>query len=133
MSYQYAADLQVAMFQALSNDPALTHIPLFDAPSVGTVPQTYMAIGAETVLGGSSKNSAGAEHKVSLSVVTQAQGFHGAKQIAADAERVLAGMPGDAVGAGTIATVNFERARARHGGPDNGRRIDLTFRVFIDG
>lgn len=128
MSYAMAAALQVAVFGRLEGWAALDGVAVVDALPA-QVPETYVLIGAEDVRDASDKSGAGAAHRITVSVVTGAAGFSGAKEIAGAVCDALAEMAGP-MQRGRIVSVRFQRARARRTGDE--RRIDLMFRARLE-
>jgi len=134
MSYGVAAALQTAVYQALVADVtlgALVGSAIYDAVPSGTLPATYVTLGAEDVRDRSDKTGHGAEHALNVSVITDTAGFFAAKQVAAAISDVLV----DAdltLTRGDLVTLTFSRARARREGTGGIRRIDLTFRARVD-
>ncbi len=127
MSYGTAAALQQAVFERLS---ALVDVPVHDAAPEG-LSGTWVLIGPETVRDRSDASGSGAEHQMVLSVISDAEGFLEAKRVAAaisdGLELPLVMARGRAVG------MWFDRAVARRIGAGRTRRIDLTFRVRVEG
>lgn len=130
MSYRGAA-LQSALHGWLTGFAALAGIPVVDALPSGDVPLTYVLIGPEEVRDASDKSGNGAEHRVTLSVISEAAGFFSAKTIAAEI--------GDAMEAtalplpeGRVVSIRFQRAVARRLEAGAARRIDLVYRIRIE-
>lgn len=134
MTYVIAPALQMAVFQHLQADTVLDTMlagALFDAIPPATPPATYVLIGAEEVQDRSDVTGQGAEHKLVLSVVTNATGFLAAKEIAARiCERLDA--PELTLARGRLVGLWFERAEARRVEGDQTRRIDLRFRARVE-
>ena len=134
MSYGMAEVLQVAIYQHLQNDASLTSLiasAIYDEVPAGTLPETYVSLGAETVLDRSDKTGSGAEHRLTISVVSEAAGFAQSKAVAVavsdaldDADLVLT--------RGRLVFLNFDRAAAKRVGSANTRRIDLRFRARVE-
>jgi len=133
MSYAVSSALQTAVFTALTGDAALAAVvgtAIFDAPPEGTVPTTYIMLGPEDVRDLSDRSGQGARHDFTVSVVTDADGFQGAKAVAgAVSDALTAGLP--ALARGRVITLNFLKARARREAAGQVRRIDLTFRARV--
>jgi len=133
MSYAVSSALQKAVFTTLTGDAALAALvgtAIFDAPPSGTVPTTYVTLGPEEVRDLSDKSGQGARHDFSVSVVTDADGFQAAKDVAgAVSDALMAGLP--ALERGRVITLNFLKARARREEAGQIRRIDLTFRARV--
>lgn len=135
MSYAMAAPLQEAVYQHLTGDAGLAALvggAIYDALPAGPVPETYVSIGPEEVRDRSDASGAGALHRFTVSVISEAEGFAGAKAIAAAV--------GDALESGTLVLSRgrvvglwFERASARRTGrAGQVRRIDLRFRAQVE-
>ncbi|MCZ0810702.1 MAG: DUF3168 domain-containing protein [Pseudomonadota bacterium] len=135
MSYGVAAGLQAAIYQRLTQDGALAALvgdAIYDAlPAGDSLPDTYVTLGPEDVRARGDGTGGGAWHRIIISVVTSATGFHGAKQVA--------GAVGDALGTGAmtlergrLVSLRFDRARAAREGSGALRRIDLSFRARIE-
>ncbi len=134
MSYTLAPALQTALFQHLSTDPALTALiggALYDAIPPASPPATYVLIGAEEAFDRSDKTSHGVEHRLTVSVVTNATGFLAAKDIAARICELL-DAPALVLSRGRLVAMWFDRAEARKIEGDQTRRIDLRFRARLE-
>jgi len=134
MSYAMAAALQEAVYQRLAGDAALAALvggAIFDAPPEGDLPTIYVALGAESVRDRSDISGAGAWHRFVVSVITDAAGFHAAKEAAGAVSDALIDAP-LVLTRGRLVALNFERARARRVDRGDKRRIDLTFRARVD-
>ena len=86
MSYATAAALQSALYDRLTSDAAVTALvgsDIYDGIPSGTIPPLYLSLGEETVTDRSDKDGPGARHDVTLTIVTQANGFSNAKVLAA--------------------------------------------------
>jgi len=134
MSYAASAALQAAVYQRLANDPGVTFrvgSAIFDALPSGALPDTYVTLGPEDVRDRSDGTGGGAWHRFTVSVVTQTAGFQGAKAVAAAIGDAL--VDADlSLSRGRLASINFDRARARREGSGQLRRIDLTFRARVE-
>lgn len=131
MTYVLAAPLQTAVFERLSGDSALSAIPVFDAPPTGQPPSLYVALGPEDVRDRSDKTGHAAQHRFSVSVVGDGGGFHVLKQTAASVEEALAVGP-LSLSRGRVVSLRFERAVARRDRNGTRRRVEMTFRAFLD-
>ncbi len=130
MSYAGAAAFQAAVYAHLASDPALAGVAVVDAlpPSAGA--GTFVLIGPEEALDRSDQTGGGAEHRLVVSVITDAEGFAAAKAVAVklsyrlvDADLVLS--------RGTLVALHFRRAVARRLEAGAVRRIDLEFRARV--
>ncbi|WP_283177570.1 DUF3168 domain-containing protein [Gemmobacter sp. 24YEA27] len=130
MSYAAAAALQTAIFQRLSTAPALAGVAVHDAlpPSP---PGLFVLIGPEEVRDASDKLAEGADHRLVLSVISDAEGFLAAKTVSVLISDLMAG-PMPALSRGRLVRLSFDRAVARRIGEGAVRRIDLTFRARIE-
>lgn len=130
MSYRGAA-LQSALHGWLTGLAALDGIPVVDALPSGDVPLTYVLIGPEEVRDASDKSGNGAEHRVTLSVISEAAGFFSAKTIAAEIGDAMeaAALP---LPEGRVVSIRFQRAVARRLEAGAARRIDLVYRIRIE-
>ncbi|TQM94293.1 DUF3168 domain-containing protein [Roseinatronobacter monicus] len=134
MSYVIAPALQIAIFQHLASDSALSAQlggAIYDAIPPATPPATYALIGVEQVLDRSDKSGSGAEHRLTISVVTNASGFLAAKQVAARICELLEA-PNLTLSRGRLVGMWFDRAEARKIEGDQTRRIDLRFRARVE-
>lgn len=133
MSYAISSSLQKAVFSALSANAALAGLvgsAIFDAPPEGPVPATYVTLGPEDVRDLSDKSGRGARHDFTVSVVTDADGFQSAKDVAgAVSDALMNGLP--ALERGRVITLNFLKAKARREAAGQARRIDMTFRARV--
>lgn len=135
MSYQSAGALQQALYDLLTNDPTLTGLlpgGVYDAPLPGTPQGTYGVIGVEDAIDRSDITGPGAEHRVVISVVSDASGFLVAKSAAARISQILPDTQ-PTLSAGRVVAIWFHQARARQVEGGTVRRIDLTFRVRVEG
>jgi hypothetical protein len=131
MSYLAAPALQSALFARLSGAAVLAGVAILDAQPADPVPDTFVLIGPEEVSDASDKSGAGAEHRVTLSVVSSAAGFLVAKEIAAGICTALEG-PSLALAEGRVVSTTFRRAVARRLDGGATRQIDLSFRIRIE-
>lgn len=134
MSYAVSAALQAAVYQRLASDAALTSLigaAVYDALPDGTLPETYVLLGAETSQDASDGTGSGAWHRFTVSVVSEQAGFHTAKSVAAAVNDALV----DAdltLTRGHLVALNFFRARAQREDTGDRRRIDIIFRARVD-
>lgn len=134
MSYGMAAALQAAVYQHLLADPGVSAqvgSNIFDAMPSGAVPTTYVSLGAETVRDRSDASGSGAEHRFTVSVVTDAAGFGAAKSVAAAVSDALRDAP-LVLSRGRLVGLQFVRAAAKRADKGAGRRIDLTFLARVE-
>ena len=131
MSYAAAAALQSAVFAALTAAPALAGISIVDAMPPGTALGTFVLIGPEVAVDQSDGSGPGAEHRMVVSIISDASGFMTAKTVAAAvSDALLAG--GLVLATGHLVSINFQRAVARRLDVGTVRRIDLTFRARVE-
>lgn len=135
MSYAMAGALQAAVYQLLAADTALAALvgdAIYDGLPAGAVPETYVSLGPEAVRDRSDREGAGAQHRFTVSVLSEAQGFASAKAVAAAVCDALEGAV-PALHRGRVVGIWFERARARRtGSAGQIRRIDLNFRARVE-
>lgn len=128
MSYAAAAALQAAIYQRLVL--ALPGIGVFDeVPS--TASGTFVLIGPEDARDQSDKSGAGAEHVLTISVISDSAGFQAAKEIASVVSDDLGG-PVPVLSRGRLVSLLFQRAIARRIDEGDVRRIDMTFRARLE-
>lgn len=134
MSYTSGAALQGAIYGLLAHDPALAALVdgVHDAAPPGTPQGTYVVLGEEEVLDRGDITGPGAEHRLALSVVSDAAGFQRAKLAGARISDLLAGAP-PPLPQGRVVAIWFLDARARRLEGGTVRRIDLRFRVRVEG
>ncbi|WP_377186960.1 DUF3168 domain-containing protein [Ruegeria meonggei] len=135
MSYGVSAALQEAVFQLLSGDAQVGTLAggaIYDAVPAGSVPQTYVTLGPEEVREASDRSGAGAVHRFTVSVVSEAAGFGAAKTLAGAVCDALEGAP-LSLNRGRVVGLWFERASARRTGTGGAiRQIDLRFRARVE-
>jgi hypothetical protein len=131
MSYSAAAALQGAIYQTLSTASGLSGVPVVDAVPSGGGVGTFVLIGPEEVLDQSDKSGGGAEHRIMVSVISDASGFLAAKSVATEISECLVGAT-PLLSVGRIVGIRFLRAVARRLENGDGRRVDLTFRVRVE-
>lgn len=135
MSYGVAAALQAAVFQQLSGDAQVSTLSggaIYDAVPSGVLPQTYVTLGPEEVRDASDRSGAGAVHRFTVSVVSEAAGFGAAKALAGAVCDALEGVA-PALDRGHLVGLWFERASARRTGTGGAiRQIDLRFRARVE-
>lgn len=132
MSYGMAAALQAALFARLSHVDALADWPVLDAPPRGKGEASFVLIGPEDVIDRSDKTGSGAEHRFTVSVISDAAGFQAAKAAAVAISDAL-GEGVLALDRGRMVGLWFQRAVARRLDEGRQRRIDLTFRARLEG
>lgn len=134
MSYGVAAALQAAVYQALAGDAELATLiggAVHDQMPEGPVEGTYVSLGAEEVRDASDQTHRGADHRFTVSVVSDAAGFQTAKTVAGRVSDVLSDAA-PVLTRGRVVTMQFVSARARRVRAGQTRRIDLTFRAIVE-
>lgn len=135
MSYAMAGALQAAVYQQLQSDPGVSALvggAVYDAVPSGELPDVYVVLGTETVRDRSDGESAGAEHRFIVSVLSDAAGFGMAKEVAGAVSDALS-VPPPGLSRGRLVGLWFERAQARRAGKAGRvRRIDLQFRARVE-
>ncbi|QFU08261.1 hypothetical protein PARPLA_02859 [Rhodobacteraceae bacterium THAF1] len=133
MSYATASALQAALYDRLTGDVAVTGLvgtDIYDGIPAGTIPPLYLSLGEETVADRSDKDGPGARHDVTLTIVTQANGFATAKALAGAVSDALLATP-LILSRGHLAGLWFRGATAKRVQKSGTRRIDLRFRAQI--
>jgi hypothetical protein len=131
MSYAGAAALQAAIWQRLTAAPALAGVPVVDQLPTGTGRGTFVLIGPEEAVDRSDQSGGGAEHRLTVSVITDAAGFRAAKDVAVAVSDAL--IDGSlTLARGRLVFLRFQRGVARRLEEGAARRIDLTFRARIE-
>lgn len=133
MSYAMSGVLQAAIYNTLVNDAAVTSAvgaAVYDAVPSGALPDLYIRFGSETARDASDISGAGAEHELSVSVITTTAGFARAKEAAAAVSDALhnADM---LLTRGRLVSLRFVRAKAARIDTVSARQIDLTFRARV--
>ncbi|MBD3766101.1 MAG: DUF3168 domain-containing protein [Rhodobacterales bacterium] len=131
MSYGVAAALQAAIHARLTGWPALAGVAVQDAVPAGGAGETWIQIGAEEVLDASDKTARGAEHRLTVSVISTAAGFLAAKTVAGAVTDALADAD-LALARGHLVALRFRRAVAARVEDGAERRIDLVFAARVD-
>lgn len=135
MSYLSGAALQAAVYGHLSSDAGLIALvgdAIHDAPPPGTPSGSYVVLGPEEVIDRSDVSGPGAEHRFTVSVLSDAAGFLLAKQIAARISEILPDAP-LALSEGRLVGIWFHQAQARRVEGGAVRRIDMRFRARVEG
>lgn len=133
MTYAISGALQAAVYDLLLNDPGLTALigdAVHDAVPGGSLPETYVLLGQEMAKDASDPDGAGAEHRLTLSVITSAPGFSTAKACAAVVCDLLHRTQ-PALSRGRVVDMAFLKAVARRIDGASGRQIDLQFRARV--
>lgn len=131
MSYGAAAALQAAIYSLLSTAPELAGVSIVDAMPAGGGNGTFVLIGPEDVVDQSDKSGQGAEHRILVSVISDANGFLAAKTVAmAVSDCLVDAQPPMTVG--RVVGIRFVKAAAKRLEDGDVRRVDLTFRVRIE-
>lgn len=133
MSYASAAALQGALFQLLTGDAALAALvaAIHDSPPPGTPKGTHVILGEDEALDRGDASGPGAEHRLTVTVVSDAAGFLRAKQAAGRISDLLDQAAPVLPGARLVG-IWFQDARARRLEGGRVRRIDLRFRARVE-
>ncbi|MGY6409702.1 MAG: DUF3168 domain-containing protein [Alkalilacustris sp.] len=135
MSYATSAPLQAAIFARLSTDAVVQPLvgsAIHDAIPPGTPPGTFVIVGPEEVVDRSDATAAAAEHRLKISVISNAAGFQHAKEVAGAVSDALLNPPPPVLSRGRVVGLWFQRAEASRMRGTGARRIDLTFRVLVE-
>ena len=134
MSYAMAQPLQSAVFNALLASPAVQALvgsDIYDATPSGSLPATYVLLGEEDVRARSDISAAGALHEFTVTIVSTAAGFSGAKDLAGVITDLLTGS-NLALSRGRVVWLAFLRARARRSASVGERQVELRFRAQVE-
>lgn len=134
MTYSIAAALQQAVFERLASDQALSALvggAVHDAVPAGPLEGTYVSLGPEEVRDASDVTGRGAEHRFTVSVVSDTAGFQKAKSAAAAICDALVDAP-LGLTRGNLVGLRFIRARALRVEKGRARRIDIVFRARVE-
>jgi len=136
MSYTQSADLQKAVYDALTGNAGLMAMVagVFDAPPAGTgAPPTgtYITIGEEVMRDNSSASHHGVIVDFEVVIHSDYAGFGVAKEVAGLVEQTLSwnDIP---MAQGSLDLLFFLKSRARRGVAPETRRIVLVFRAFLN-
>jgi len=131
MSYASAAALQAAIYARLTAATALAGVSVLDGVPAGGGTGTFLLLGPETALDRSDKSGGGAEHRLVISVISDAAGFQASKEIGVAVCDALIDAP-LVLTRGHLVAIQFLRAVAKRLGQGGTRRIDLTFRARVE-
>ena len=131
MSYGAAAALQAAIYTRLTQNPALAGVAVMDAIPSGGGTGTFVLLGPEEVIDQSDKTGGGAEHRLTIAVISDAAGFLAAKDVAVAVSDALVDAP-LALARGHLVGLRFLRAKAVRLDEGGTRRIDLSFRARVE-
>ncbi len=134
MSYAISGALQEAVFGALTADTGLGGLvgsAIYDAIPAGSLPALYVSLGPETVKAQDDVSGQGAEHRFTISVVTEAPGFAQAKAVAGAVCDALHEAP-LTLSRGRLVSLRFQQASAAKIDNATGRKIDLIFRARVE-
>ena len=98
---------------------------------MGSGAGTFLLLGPETVLDRSDKSGGGAEHRLVISVISDAAGFQMSKETAVNVCDALIDAP-LVLTRGRLVALQFLRAVAKRLDQGGARRIDLTFRARVE-
>lgn len=131
MSFAGSAALQAAIYQRLTAATALASVPIHDALPPGTGTGTFVLIGPEDVRDMSDKTGPGAEHRVTVSVISDGSGFMAAKTVAVAVSDALVGAT-LILSRGRLVHLLFQRAMSRRIDEGEVRRVDLVFLARLE-
>jgi hypothetical protein len=131
MSYGAGAALQAAVWARLTGWPALAGVPVVDQLPKGGGKGTFVLIGPEQAVDAGDATGPGAEHRFTVSVITDATGFRGAKEVAVAVSDALADA-GLVLARGRVVVLAFQRAVARRLEDGAARRVDLSFAARVE-
>lgn len=126
--------LQGAIYDTLLADAglaALVGTAIYDAIPAGALPETYVVLGDEIITDRSAVLCVATRHDFTISVLSTAQGYGAAKEVAAAINTALMSTT-LTLAEGHLVYLNFLRARAARVGTRKTRRIDITFRAMIE-
>ncbi len=129
MSYGVAAALQAAVYQQLVTQ--VPGVPVYDALPTGTAPGTFVLLGPEEALDASDGTGGGADHRFTVSVISDATGFLQAKEIAVQISDALVDA-GLVLTRGRLVSLHFMKAQARRLEAGAARRIDIRFAARVE-
>ncbi|MEM6385770.1 MAG: DUF3168 domain-containing protein [Pseudomonadota bacterium] len=134
MSYGASSALQVAVYQLLTADVALTALvgsAIHDEVPPGPVSGTFISLGEGEVRDLSDVTGGLAEHRFDVAVISDAEGFQTAKAVAeAVSDALVDAAP--VMSRGRVVNLSFVKARARRVRAGQTRRIDMTFRAIVE-
>jgi hypothetical protein len=131
MSYGAASALQAAIYTRLTTAAALVGVSVVDAIPTGGGTGTFVLIGPEDVIDQSDKTGGGAEHRLTVAVISDAAGFLAAKDVAVAVSDTLIDAP-LTLARGNLVSLRFLRAKAVRLAEGGTRRIDLSFRARVE-
>lgn len=131
MSYGAASALQAAVYGLLSAAPGLATVSVVDAIPPGGGSGTFVLLGPEEVLDQSDSTGGGAEHRFSVSVISDATGFLAAKSVAVAVSDALVNAT-PVLTRGRVVGIRFIKAVAKRLDDGDVRRVDLTFRARVE-
>lgn len=129
MTYAGTA-LQGAIYAHLQGMAGLAGVPVVDA-TPGVVAETMVVIGQEEVLYRGDQGGRLAEHRIVLSILSEAEGFARAKEVAGIVTEGLVDADVPLAIGGLVELVPL-RVVAKRLDDGSIRRIDITLRVLID-
>jgi len=129
MSYGSAAALQAAIYQRLVAE--LPGVAVHDALPPGGGSGTFVVLGPEEALDAGDQSGAGTDHRLVVSVISDATGFLQAKEIAVGISDALVGAD-LALSRGRLVWLRFVKANARRLDAGAARRIDLRFSARVE-
>ena len=131
MSFAGSAALQAAIYQRLTAATPLASVPIHDALPPGSGTGTFVLIGPEEVRDASDISGGGADHRFTVSVISDGSGFLAAKQVAVAVSDALVGSA-LVLSRGRLVHLVFQRATARRIDEGEVRRVDLVFLARLE-
>jgi hypothetical protein len=120
------AQLQTAIWKALTASQDLAGIPVWDAPPAGARPELWVHVGEDDARAAPDASADGSEHFVKIWVEGVPGSYARAKGAAAAIFLALEALP-EVPG---LVNIEFRRSRARNVG--GRRRIEMIFRARMD-
>lgn len=133
MSFGPSGALQAAVYQLLLADAgvaAAVGTAIHDEMPPGPLSGTFISLGEGEVRDLSDKTGGIAEHRIAVSVVSDAEGFASAQSAATAVTDALVDTT-PVLSRGQVVSLGFLRARTRRVRAGQLRRIDLTFRAIV--
>lgn len=134
MSYGPAQALQAAVYQVLSADAGVTArvgTAIYDEVPPGPVAGTLISLGEGETRDLSDQSGGIAEHRFVISVISDAEGFAQAQDVATAVSDALVDTA-PVMSRGRVVSLRFMKAQARRVRAGQVRRIDLTFRAIVE-
>ena len=133
MSFFGSTALQAAVYDRLSNDTVMVSLvgsDIYDVLPSGTIPDIYVTIGDERVKDASDSTGDAVRVEFDVSVVSRSGGFQAAKSTGYAIINALVSTP-MTLTQGHLAGLWFLKTTAKRTGDPEVRRLDLTFKGFV--